>query len=80
MAIFKRYKLTDKGTAEYRQDGTTISFRCSAGMWDGEAPMEIEVTAPNLAPVEPPRNAKPQKLDAAPKSKKAQKTPKGGAK
>jgi hypothetical protein len=71
MALFKRWKLNEKtGAAEYRQEGSTVSMRCSEGLWDGEAPMEIHVTAPNLAPV-PERKGKTAKTEPKAKATKA---------
>jgi colicin import membrane protein len=48
-ATFKRYKVNENGSAEYRQDGSTISFRCSADMFDGKAPESIVVALPEGA-------------------------------
>jgi hypothetical protein len=79
MAVFKLWKLTDKGTAEYRQEGSTVSFRCTAeGMFDGDAPKEIQVIAANLAAVEPkPKKAKAEPEPEPAKSAKSAKSAKG---
>lgn len=53
--VFKRTKLNANGSAEYRQEGSTISFRCSEAMFNGEAPAEIRVICPTLAPPDPKR-------------------------
>ncbi len=81
MTVFKRHKLSENGFAEYRQPGSTVSFRCSEGMWDGEAPLEIHVTAPNLAPVPEPKvkAAKPPRAEKRAAEPKAT-TAKGKAK
>lgn len=42
--LFKRYKLKPNGAAEYRQEGSTSTFRCDNGMFDGEAPMELQIS------------------------------------
>jgi hypothetical protein len=73
MAVFKLWKLTDGGVAEYRQEGSKVSLRCTAdGMFDGDAPKEIHVTAANLAAVPEPKAKaeKPAKESKEPKAKK----------
>ena len=72
MTVFKRHKLNENGSAEYRQPGSTVSLRCSEGLWDGEAPLEIHVTASNLAAVPEPK----VKAAQAPKAEKRAAEPK----
>jgi hypothetical protein len=49
VAKFLKHKVNENGSAEFRQEGSTTTFRCGAGMFDGPAPDSIEITAPNLA-------------------------------
>src|SRR5438045_285620 len=49
MTTFTRYKLNDNGSSEYRQEGSTVSFRCSEGMFEGKAPDSLSVELPSGA-------------------------------
>ena len=63
MAIFTLNKLKDGGMAEYRQEGSTATWRTGPKMWNGgKAPKTIEVRAEGLhtPKAKAPESAKPK--------------------
>lgn len=88
MAIFKQHKVNAKGkgsgTVEFRQEGSTLSFRCSRDMFEGDVPDSIEVnggtiSAPNAKADSKKAQKAAAKAEAAAK-KEAEKAEKAAAK